>query len=168
MAWQSWFDFGEDEAGKLRDEPKLVHSQTLPNSDFVHQLTRGPNGVFYGSVLRETVVWVPASKPTSWTTPYDVREALRFRTDFARSEDATQERVVVSCKGLIATGGTDGIVRLWQIGLATEREPPVLSACLVEALRGHTSEVTDLCFDPSGRKVRLYNTHHHKGCAVSC
>jgi len=47
---------------------------------------------------------------------------------------------------LIVTGGTDGIVRVWQVGKAEADKPTLLRKCGEK-----TKEITDADFSPDGK-----------------
>ncbi|MTE25181.1 hypothetical protein, partial [Microbacterium sp. ZXX196] len=77
----------------------------------------------------------------------------RFRTEFS-SPDAEATAIAVSSKHAIATGGSDGVIRLWRFGRETDASgadtPIVPTAHFLQALAGHTKEVSSLAFSRTG------------------
>lgn len=62
---------------------------------------------------------------------------------FSEKEPCQRVVTISRCGGWMATGGTDGIVRIWSF--------PGLR--LIRALKAHTKELDDLHFSPDSKQV---------------
>jgi WD40 repeat protein len=56
--------------------------------------------------------------------------------------------VAFSCSNLLASGGSDGIVRLWDVsGISQQQQKPM------RELRGHSSTISSMAFSPDGSQL---------------
>ncbi|CAH1388961.1 unnamed protein product [Nezara viridula] len=66
-----------------------------------------------------------------------------IQSDFSEKEPCQRVVTISRCGGWMATGGTDGIVRIWSF--------PGLR--MIRALKAHTKELDDLHFSPDSKQV---------------
>lgn len=168
ICWTDWvnndwvfkytlWNLASGEKGKFDGDPETRDSLAV-SADGKRALCGGPGGILVrqlpdGKVLRRIedckgkirgLAFSPDGKLAAATLDNDVVLLDLVGTQPARKLSGHQSppsRVVFSSKGLLISGGYDGVVRVWDPAKGTE----------VRALGGNTGIVLGLAFSPDGK-----------------
>ncbi|PRP82502.1 hypothetical protein PROFUN_10072 [Planoprotostelium fungivorum] len=127
---------------------KLHEIDVFP--DVVTSLRVHPNGQFIACAIDSRTFIIPYNKETG---KLDIENSKKFQTDFLPDvRDRQQKTLSYSPEGdKIATGGSDGTLRVWNSGSHTQ---------LKEYKTEKSTELKDVSFSPTGSHiVSVQDTH---------